>query len=111
MEKNIRGGVTTHATVTNADRSKSEITDKKNIDAAILHNNESKYHMTEGDSKFLSPECVEYLEIMEMVQELFTALMALCSTPLILIPGQESPQKNAIGYILFKLVNLQYNQI
>ena len=45
-------------TITTANGSKREITDKKSMDTAILENNEAKYHMTEGGSKLLSPNYV-----------------------------------------------------
>ena len=55
MEGKIRAGASAQITVTNADGSFSELTDKDEVEAAIIKSNERKYHQTEGGSQLLEP--------------------------------------------------------
>ena len=55
MEGKIRAGASAQITVTNADGSFLELTDKDEVEAAIIKSNERKYHQTEGGSQLLEP--------------------------------------------------------
>ena len=59
MEDKLIGGATTQIIINSAKNGKIELTDKLDIDAAILENNEKKYHMTEGSSQLLTNEAIE----------------------------------------------------
>ena len=55
MEGKIRAGASAQITVTNADGTFSELTDKEEVETAIIQSNEHKYHQTEGGLQLLEP--------------------------------------------------------
>jgi len=55
MEGKMRAGASAQLTITNADGSLSELTDKEDVEKAIIQSNKQKYHQTEGGSQLLEP--------------------------------------------------------
>ena len=48
-----RNGSSTQVTVTNPDGSKSDLTEREEVESAVMRENERKYHQTEGGSQLL----------------------------------------------------------
>jgi len=48
-----RNGSSTQVTVTNPDGSKSDLTEREDVESAVMRENERKYHQTEGGSQLL----------------------------------------------------------
>jgi len=48
-----RNGSPTQVTVTNPDSSKSDLTERADVESAVMRENERKYHQTEGGSQLL----------------------------------------------------------
>ena len=58
MEKKLKGGSTTHVTIIQPDGTLKELTNKTEVESAILSNNRAKYRQCKGGSEFLSEPCL-----------------------------------------------------
>ena len=59
VEGKLRDGATTQVIIKNDNKEIEEIHDQIPMEAAIIKNNESKYHQTEGSSQLLFEESIE----------------------------------------------------